>query len=451
MADISAGFASRQLAWEILGDGSGRFKKDLLSEKFMAGTLPAADRRLVTELVNGVVRHAQTLLHIAREYSYRLPKDVQVQNSLMLGLYQLLFMERIPAYAAIDTAVELLKRDHPRQDVSYVNAVLRSIQRDAARLQTPEEAMDVLPCTPGLAWRFNKALFPDPEREKDAYWACVYSYPHELVKRWHMCHGSDLCRELLMAGNTAPPLFLRLRRGVNSDTFAARLAQHNVQCTFYHDLCQIAQSGDITELPGFAEGEFSVSGTAANEVVAALAGKPGQEILDLCAAPGGKTLQIVDQLGGQGHVVACDISADRLKMLENSKQKWSLSCLDIIHCDALHLPEEFHGRFDHVLIDAPCSNTGVLSKRVEARWRFSVAYLRELKAAQSEILQSGARAVKKGGDLLYSTCSLEPEENQEVVQKFLRSHPNFTCSLQKQILPLPPTYDGATFFKLVKK
>lgn len=451
MGDVSAGFTSRRLAWEILQDQSGRFKKDLLGEKFAATEIAVADRRLVTEMVNGVVRHSQTLLHIARKYSYRLPKAGEVQTALMLGIYQLLFMERIPAYAAIATTVELLKAKRPRQDANYVNAVLRSIQRDCTRENTEAEATDILPYGVGQAWKFCKPLFPDPQAEQDAYWSCVYSYPHELVKRWRARWGKELCRNLLMAGNTAPPVFLRLRKGVEREAFTAKLANSNITCNLYEDLIQLNQAGDVSQLPGFAEGEFVVAGPAANKVVDSLALKPGQRVLDLCAAPGGKTLQIIERLGGQGRVVACDASEERLKALENSKHRFSLSCLEIIQLDAQELPEQFLGNFDLVLIDAPCSNTGVLSKRVEARWRFSASYLRELRTAQSEILQSGARAVSKGGTLLYSTCSLEPEENEDVIQKFLRGHPNFSLAAQQQILPLPPTHDGTTFFQLVKK
>ena len=193
---------------------------------------------------------------------------------------------------------------------------------------------------------------------------------------------------------------------------------------------------------------FRATGFGADRVVQEMAPRPGMSVLDLCAAPGGKTVHIADLMQNEGKIVACDISPERLRLLENNAQKLGITCISSRVQDCTRLPEEFKERFDQVLVDVPCSNTAVLGKRVEARWRFNPEKLEELQKIQRAILHEAATAVKPGGSLVYSTCSLEPEENEETISHFLSEHPLFMVEGKMQILPLPPHLDGGTFCKL---
>ena len=450
MTDLPTGIVSRQVALDILCDHSSKFKKELFESAFNKYNLAGADRRLAMELVHGVVRHSLTLTHVLRQYSFRLPTEVAVRNALMIGLYQLLFMERVPVYAAIDTTVELLKQRHRQKQTAYVNAVLRKIQRETERVASDEQSDKLLPLQSGKAVTFTRPVFPSPQQEQSMYWSLAYSYPFELVKRWRIYYGDKVCRELLQSGNLAPSVFLRLRPGADRERLLRDFTERNVKIIAHDQLLQMVQGGEVELLPGVAAGECVVTGPVSMQVVEALEVRPGLDVLDVCAAPGGKTLQIADLLAGQGEVVACDIAEDRLLKLDKLKQSLGLKVISLLQADGNALPTYYHQAFDRVLVDAPCSNTAVLGKRAEARWRFGEDNLRHLQKLQLALLESGARAVKPGGLLVYSTCSLEPEENRDVVEKFRSGYHGFTVVEHKQVLPLPPYLDGATWYKLAK-
>lgn len=448
MTEQTPGLATRKLALDILCDADSRFKKYILEERLAQTALPHNDRHLVTELVNGVIRHRETLMHILRQYSHRLPKKNVVKTALMLGLYQLLFLERVPAYAAIDTTVAILKKYGEASVAPYANAVLRNLQREAVMAEGEEDNTRWLPAFPKKGWHFRRPIFPDPQSDPCEYWATAYSYPLVLVSRWYHRWGPQLCRELLCCGNQPPPIFLRMRPTVARENFMRLLQEQGIAYSLYEELIQISSCDNVSALPGLSTGEVVISGPASVNVVKAMSPQPGQTVLDLCAAPGGKTIQIVDMMGNTGVVVACDIAADRLQLLQKNKELMQLGALTILTMDGHQLPLDFNQYFDQVLVDAPCSNSAVLGKRPEARWRFNEASLAELQKLQLELLHAGSTAVKKGGNLLYSTCSLEVEENQDVIAMFLHSHGHFEIVQEQQLLPLNPHLDGGSFVLL---
>lgn len=439
------GIVCRRLALDVLGERSNRFARDALHEKFAASSLGAADRRFATEIVYGVIKFSAALTQIISAYSKKIPGDPTVLNAVKMGLYQILFMDRVPSYAAVDTAVSLMNRSGK----AYGNAVLRKILREARLTEGEVESACLLPVRRGVAWEFPRPLFADPAKDPCRYWATVYSYPLELVRRWQERFGAE-CRQLLQNGNMAPPLFLRLRAGADFANFLAQLRAQRIQYDIYQGLIQVEKCGDIALLPGFAENRWAVTGPATLSVVKSMSLQSGLKVLDLCAAPGGKTLQIADYMGGSGEILACDVSRERLRLLDDMIAKTKLSGVETVVVDGRSLPAKYRDYFDRVLVDGPCTNTAVLSKRAEARWRFSMRALADLRKIQASLLESGAQALKPGGILVYSTCSLEPEENEEVVGDFLRRHREFECVTRQRILPVAPHLDGASFFQLVK-
>lgn len=450
MTTPSSGLESRRLALEILCKRHPRFAGEVLDAKFSDSHLPLVDRRLISEMVYGVIKRSHTLERLIRFYSHRPPREAMVKNALMLGLYQLLFMDRVPSYAAVDTTVALLKAESNSRVARYGNALLRKIQKSARRVETCEEGPAILPVREGDSWEFSEPPFPDPRTEPWLYLACVHSYPVELVRRWYGQFGAKVCRELLASGNASPPVFLRVRPGGNRMEIMAKLREQGIVCEEQDGLLRIERSGEIARLPGFGEKSWTVTGYAAAKVVECLSPVPGQKVLDLCAAPGGKTIHLADLMEHTGEIVARDISPERLRVLEEVARREDMGCVRTEVGDGREIPDRHAGYFDMVLVDAPCSNTAVLAKRTEARWRFKTQALRDLKKLQSELLDSAHRAVKRGGTVMYSTCSLEPEENREVAEAFLKAHRDLHDVEKTQILPLSPHCDGATFFKFVK-
>ncbi|NUM36011.1 MAG: methyltransferase domain-containing protein [Candidatus Brocadiae bacterium] len=446
---MSSGMEFRRLVWEVLCDTSGKFRKDILREKFAKLNIPAFEKRFISEMVHGITRRKQTLEHIARQYSKALPKDIWVLNALWMGLYQMLFMQSVPAYAIIDTTVELLKERKKHKESGYVNAILRRVQRESHGVENQKQSDDILPIDLHRSIQFQTKVFPNPEKKLCEYWSIVYSYPLWIVNRWYERWGKEDCQRILEAGNSVAPVFLRVRKNFSEieKAFTSQGIEFSVQGNFL----QLLHPGRIEALPLYQEGYWTVIGPSAASFVEAMNPKPGMKILDMCAAPGSKSAYIADLLENSGTIIAVDISAERIQSLEENKIRLKIDCLQPVIMDASCLPKEYTESFDQVLLDAPCSNSAVLAKRGEARWRLNSQNIQELCHLQKKLLLSAARAVKKGGTLVYCTCSLEPEENQAVIQNFLEENQEFVCEEKKQIFPLPPELDGGSFFKLSRK
>lgn len=442
------GIASRLSALEILCDTSYRFKKEVLEEKFQDSPLSIRDWHLVMELVHGVVRHHYTLEYLLKHYSKHIPTSAVICNTLYLGFYQILFMEKIPAYATLNLCAELLKRKHCMKAVGYGNAILRKLLSNIKSVNFAE-SQDILPVHTSKAWQFSTQLFPDPIQQKAEYRAVVYSYPRFVTESWEQQFGDETCRQLLLAGNVVPMVYVRPRQSL--DIATQELQNLGITAQFNQNVMALPKEISLEKLPSFEQGKWLVIGPMASQVADLLSVKPGMNILDLCSAPGSKSILLADRLAGHGQVLACDISEDRIQLLKKAIAKYNLA--DVIQTkimDGRQLPEEMIEKFDCVLVDAPCSNSGVLARRPEARWRINRKNLLSLQATQRELLQQGTRALKSGGCLVYSTCSIEHIENEEVVEPFLANTPTLQCSQKLRTLPLTPLLDGGTAFVLKK-
>jgi 16S rRNA (cytosine967-C5)-methyltransferase len=403
----------------------GDYVEKLLERELARHALSSQDRALCQELVYGVVRWQSTLdWLVARKTSPR-TQNIAIRALLHLGLYQLFWLDRIPDHAALNETVELSKRLGFGPRAGFINAVLRGYSREREKTRQALEAL----------------------KKSDPPVGC--SHPSWLVERWQANWGMEHTATLLAWNNQPPPTFARLN-ALKSDAakLMARWRQEGVgfverqwDWTGPGSVFEISSHPSLAELGSFQEGWFYVQDPSTLLAVRQLDPQPGETILDLCAAPGGKTTLIAQRMGNRGRIVARDNHPERLKLLEENCRRLGATCVETSPASGL---------FDRILLDAPCSNTGVLRRRVDLRWRIQPAEIERLSKAQATLLSKAAPELKHGGRLVYSTCSLEKEENKGVVETFLATHLDFRLESERQLLPFVEEVDGAyvaTFYR----
>jgi len=463
----------RQIALSVLQSRrqNGEFTEILLDRALAGGPSPApgpaqgraispADRALCQELVYGVVR-AQSALDwlIARKTGGR-QQNAAIQNVLRLGLYQVFWLDRIPSHAAVHETVELAKREGFGPKAGFVNAVLRGFLRE---------------------FDATKTLLGELRASNPAV---AFSHPQWLVEKWEKCFGPERMRQLLEWNNTPPKNFARVNTiKTDAGKLLERWRNENVEYDFVRReflngpdleaiIFELKSHPPLASLESFREGWFYVQDPSTLLASLELAPNAGETILDLCAAPGGKTTFIAQLMGNTGKIVASDVSKERLKLIEENCLRLGVTSVHLAnnqleHADtganrfnalsqvALPPLQRFnvsdHEQFDRILIDAPCSNTGVMRRRVDLRWRISFDELARLHQAQLDLLKLAAPKVRPGGVLVYSTCSLEPEENSFVIQEFLKEHNQFSLEHERDLFPFQDNIDGAYVARLLKR
>lgn len=426
----------RQIAFRVLQARSDRDFTETLLERALAPetagaagapAMKPADRALCQELVYGIVRRQATLdWLIARKTDGR-PQNAGLQNLLRLGLYQIFFLDRIPAHAAVHETVELAKRDGYGPKAGFLNAVLRGCLRE---------------------FDATKKLFAELKTINPAV---GYSHPQWLVEKWQKRFGDERLRQLLDWNNTPPRTFARINAlkidaGKVLETWRAEDVEYDfvrrgfLGADMENLVFELKAHPPLATLNSFRDGWFYIQDPSTLLATFELAPRPGETILDLCAAPGGKTTFMAQQMNNEGKIVACDIAEDRLQLVRENCARLGVTCVEsVLSSSFINL----NSSFDRILIDAPCSNTGVLRRRVDLRWRVSPDEISRLQQAQLDLLKLGASKLKPGGTLVYSTCSLEPEENSVVVQEFLRTHADFKLERERELLPFADNVDGA--------
>jgi len=405
-------------------------------EAARSGLTDPRERGLLTEIAYGCVRRQGTLAAVLSSASKRpVPRlNAALRTALRVGLYQVLFLDRVPAHAAVDHAVRWSKRHAGPQRAGYVNGVLRSLLRGLEGAAAgPDEPRRDVPREDGTAVRFARPVFPDPQSDEAASLAGRYSMPTWIVRRWLEQWGGERTATVLRAGITRPPLTLRARRGqaALADALKARDLAFEAGAV---DGALLLRSGEgvVAELIGSREA--AVQDATGQRVAPLLAPQGGERILDLCAAPGGKTLHLADLMGA-GALTACDVDEAKVARL----QELGASMPDIDYRALLidaKAPLPFEpASFDGILVDAPCTNTGVLRRRVEVRWRLEPGDVTALAALQLDLLERCLPVLRPGGRLVYSTCSLEAEENEGVVEALAARHPELACTQAFRVWP----------------
>jgi 16S rRNA (cytosine967-C5)-methyltransferase len=433
------------------------FARELILERCSQGDLSERDKKLLTELVNGVVRHRLPIDTIISSFSKISLNKIEpwVLYALRMGIYQIIYLDRIPSSAAVNTSVELVKKLVRRAHaVRFTNAILRTVERNIHKKSTHEsEITDPKKALyrRGNTWCiFYSQIFPDPDKNLSSCIAINYSHPEWLIKRWLGRFGKEKTIEICKTNNLAPRLFLRInQRKISTQEFVALLDKKGI-CSQTIDNAVVVDDIAVFEIPGFTEGLFFVQDISAMKVAQFLKVEKSNTVLDMCAAPGGKTTHIAELLGQKGRIYALDISLKRLQLINENCLRMGIHNVSVVCGDASDGKVPFHIQFDRVLIDAPCSNTGVLGRRVEARWRLKERDIHKLAFRQYSILKTGASLLKPDGYLVYSTCSIESEENQDIIKKFIDSEPQFYLDAEEFYLPGTNGGDGGYMARLCK-
>jgi 16S rRNA (cytosine967-C5)-methyltransferase len=421
----------RQIAARVLGQRrtNGLFVEDLLEIALGNAQLSSADRGLCQEIVYGVVRWQAALdWLIARKTGGREQKPA-LQNLLRLGLYQIFWLDRIPDHAAVHETVELAKQSGFGPQAGFINAVLRGYLREAD--ETKKLLADLKISQPALGW----------------------SHPEWLVARWQKRWGAEKTAQLLAWNNTPPKTFARVNTlKTDAGKLVEKWREENVDYDFKtcdwtgeNLFFELKAHPPLNSLASFRDGWFYIQDPSTLLAVRELNPQPGETVLDLCAAPGGKTTFIAQLMNNQGRIVACDVSDDRLKLIKENCARLGVACVEPILFSTFNLQSS---TFNRILLDAPCSNSGVMRRRLDLRWRIQPDEIERLRATQLDLLKLAATKLKPGGVLIYSTCSLEPEENGDVVQQFLRDHAEFKLESERELIPFADNLDGAFVARL---
>lgn len=386
----------------------------LLDSELRSGEIPDVDKGLLTELVHGVLRWQNKLDWVLNGFSHGnfAKSEINVKNALRVGLYQILFLERIPHAAAVNEAVEFIKRIRGDKPAGLVNAVLRNIIRNIDGIR-----------------------YPDPAQDRVQHLSVVLSHPHWMVKRWVARFGPEETEKLLTINNERPLLSLRINKlKVEPGAF---LRQLDVQQIPYQGSNHIDYFIKVKSFPRIGQNEMFRSGlfTIQDESAAfpclLLGAKPGERVLDLCAAPGGKTTHIAEIMKNEGEVIALDKYEVKLNFIRAACDRLGLKNVKFVVGDAATFE---HEPVDRIMLDVPCSGLGVLAKKPDLKWKRDIADVIKLSRIQRELIENAARLLKPGGVLVYSTCTTEPEENQEVVRHFLANHPEFVLDNAAQFV-----------------
>jgi 16S rRNA (cytosine967-C5)-methyltransferase len=369
--------------------------------------VPGREKSLANELVMGTLRWQARIDHALEQFADRpmARVDPPLRVALRLGAYQILHLDRIPTSAAVNESVVLARRSAGRGAGGYVNAVLRALGRGTPR-------------------------WPAPEADPAERLAIELSHPVWLVRRWVRALGVEETEALLRRNNQPSPTTLRVNRLVaGRDDLAKRLASEGVETEpgrWSPDALRV-RSGSPSASPAFRDGWFYFQDEASQLVAALVGAGPGDRVADLCAAPGGKATDLAARVGDEGWVLAADRTWSRLQLVRSNAERLGMTRLRLVVGEASR--PGFHGRpFDRVLVDAPCSGTGVLRRHPEIRWRRVEDDIDRLARLQAELLDGAAGLVRDGGTLVYSVCSLEPEEGREAVERFLSTRSDFAVA-----------------------
>jgi 16S rRNA (cytosine967-C5)-methyltransferase len=421
----------RQIAAAILNRRrpGGEFVEDLLESALATAPLSSSDRGLCQEIVYGVVRWQATLDRLIARKTNGREQKAALQNLLRLGLYQIFWLDRIPDHAAVHETVEIAKQSGFGPQAGFVNAVLRGYLREADATKNLLAELKI--SGPAIGW----------------------SHPEWLVEKWQNQFGSERTQQLLEWNNLPPKIFARVNAlKTDAGRLVEKWREENVDYDFVHRdwleenlVFELKSHPPLNSLASFRDGWFYVQDPSTLLAGYEFGAQPGETILDLCAAPGGKTTFIAQLMNNQGKIAACDISEERLNLIQENCSRLGVITVETALPSTINLQSS---TFDRVLVDAPCSNTGVMRRRVDLRWRISPEEISRLRQTQLNLLELAATKLKSDGILVYSTCSLEPEENSEVVAEFLREHQDFKLEAERQLLPFADNVDGAYVARL---
>jgi 16S rRNA (cytosine967-C5)-methyltransferase len=420
---------ARVAAYEVLrAVNGGRADLPNALARARAGLSDERDRALAGEIATGTLRWQAAFDHVVEQFARRPAArlDPEILDILRLTMFQLLHLDRVPASAAVNDAVNLARKAGKKSAAPLVNAVLRRVNRERDKLPLPPRPLE----SPESAQK-GGCLFSQKEAAPflaaSAYLGVTLSHPKWLVERWLRRYGFEAAEAWARFDNGPAALTLRANTlRIGRDELAAHLAGHGVETepTRFAPDGLVVRGGNPLLTPLASQGLFVVQDEASQLIAVFANPQPGERILDVCASPGGKTTAMAAAMGDRGAIVACDVRPRRVALLSRGVAASGARCVRLVQADGTQaLP--FRPVFDLVLLDAPCSGLGTLRRDPEIRWRRNEAELPALAGAQLTMLARAAAALRPGGRLVYSTCSSEPEENDDVIGRFLATDAAF--------------------------
>lgn len=405
--------------------GQGGYSNLVLESLMRKNELSGQERAFCTALFYGVVERRITLDWVLGRYSRQPVEKLSpaVRDILRMAVYQLLYMPSVPESAAVNEAVKETRSMKVASAAGYVNGVLRAFLRDGKRIALPKNEARAL--------------------------SVRYSVPEALITLWRQSYGKEKTEAILAGSQSPAPLFIRVNtQKTTADELLEKLAEEDITAekTAVENALRLKNAGDVTRLSAFREGLFHVQDLSSQKCAAALAARPGHRVLDVCAAPGGKSFTLAERMNDRGSLLAMDLYPHRLRLVEDGAARLGLACLRTRANDA-QIYEKSLGAFDRVLCDVVCSGYGVIRRKPEIRYK-DPAEAAALPETQLAILTASARYLADGGRLVYSTCTLNPAENEGVVEAFLRQNSGF-CLLAEPVTCLPEKDGGDGFFYAV--
>jgi len=410
----------RRAAYDILLriENERSYADILIDRELSVGALQGPDRGLLTELVYGVLRRRGTLDHVINQFSKQHVEKLEraVLILLRLGLYQAYYLDRIPVSAAVNETVKLAHALAPRA-AGFINAILRSADRERDAIRYPDRASDPA-----------------------SFIAACYSTPRWIAADWIEQLGTEEAEALAQAMLATPPFTVRVNTlKTGREDLKARLASEGIAAEagrFSPFALRLSGSVQLAAVASFREGLFTVQDESSQLAAIFLAPRPGERLLDICAAPGGKTTHLAQLMENRGTILACDAAPRKLELIEETAARLGVTIITTLPLNAVRSLQPLRdGKFDRILVDAPCSGLGVLRRNPEGKWWKTRQNIAELVLVQKAILGNAAGRLAEGGTLLYATCSTTREENEAVVDDFLSRRTDFVLEDLRELFP----------------
>ena len=421
---------TREKALQIINDVlyKGTFLEESL-EILKNSKIDERDYAFIKEITTGVIRNKTYLDYVIKENSRVKFNRIHklILSILEMAIYQMYFLDKVPDYSIVDESVNLAKIYGNKGSISFTNGILRSISKKDKVQVKIKDSID------------NLSTF--------------YSHPRFYTEYFYKIYGEDFTKKLLKANNEKAPFTIRVNSlKTNKEDLVNKLSElgYRVLETSFENALNIDNPNGIIDTDLFEEGYFYVQDLGSILVSSFLKPRKDSKVLDLCAAPGGKTTHLSEIMENTGEIVACDKSKGKVKIIKENAKRLGCKNISPIINDARVLNEEFIEDFDYVLVDAPCSGTGLYRKKPDIKWNKNIEDIKELSKVQLEILEKAKEYLKVNGFLLYSTCSLSKLENEDVIQNFINKNKNFKIIKlrDKEILKLFPSVDGSDGFSM---
>ncbi|MBN2588669.1 MAG: methyltransferase domain-containing protein, partial [Sedimentisphaerales bacterium] len=413
-------------------------------------------RQRATDLVFGSLRNLAAIDSVINAFSGCLVKRIQKKllNIVRIGCYEIIYTPSTGEHSIVNEAAQNAKAIAGPKQVGFVNALLRQIIRHVTNRQTPLSQANLrqtLPQNIETGCEFESDFLPDDSKNLAEYLSIVFSLPNWLVTEWLNDFRSEKTRQICFASNRRPGFYIRPNTlKTTLQDLVTKFQEEGIEIEIIQEesLLRIKSPSMVSKLPGFNEGLFVVQDLTASLPVKLLNPKQNWKILDMCAAPGGKTTQLAETTNDSAQIFATDIDSERLTRLEENITRLGIKSVQVLKYEKIS-----DMKFDCILLDVPCSNTGVLAKRIETRFRIEPKTIKGITTTQTEILEQASTMLNPCGTICYSTCSIQIQENSSVVKDFLKRHNDFTLVSEKLVLPSAERFDhdGGYSAVIVKK